>query len=642
MKKIIKPSKTLSRPNYQSLKDDTTNINTDREITQEEEIMGGGDRAGSKKSEIMGKNLDQMINVLHNRLKSLEESAITRMRLCQEDLMPNSKNMSKQAKKLLDDYDEIIPKSLKDSKGSSLVHKDNLVSSDTVYIDAYHLVLKTKATTDTAKKLEMSLEEAFGNPNFRDIKNKKKQGVHTEKSKKTEQLKNEAKRINRQRLEKKLQANMENFVTRSVMDPELLFKAPEDFENEDAVRWPIPVKWSSKDTRSQRLDNNDGEFDPDLILLYSLERINLPSGKNMFTWLVRQAVIQRYFVSLFWIIKIKFFEPESEAINESFLLKSMSADFRRIVTLLAQRAHAEHEKDFAFRYLPFILSNALYFSFYYLCPGSRHIYTKGFKKTIYMQVIQIMHGIQISPMTVKVSWAKLFPEDTHDDSGEAADDGQQPQDSAEIFPLKMALTKPKAIKNFTTTRPESLPSTYHGTLSKTGFGDSHIAGAARGGYLADSNEGGMMDMTNERRLESSGVDKGPTVSFVDTVGGSTSGAEVLGMTAEMLSTSMQSDDDVYIKTTAKDFFLLDFFEEQAHQDPLMRTSLKAPLERPGPKFFVKRQNNIESLNAHQMSPQIQLYLNAKTSSKLSSVLQPLHRTMPVSWCPAGGTVILLL
>ena len=58
--------------------------------------MGGGDRAGSKKSEIMGKNLDQMINVLHNRLKSLEESANTRMRLCQEDLMPNSKNMSKQ------------------------------------------------------------------------------------------------------------------------------------------------------------------------------------------------------------------------------------------------------------------------------------------------------------------------------------------------------------------------------------------------------------------------------------------------------------------------------------------------------------------------------------------------------------------
>jgi disulfide oxidoreductase YuzD len=228
------------------------------------------------------------------------------------------------------------------------------------------LVLRTKAATDTAKKLEMTLEETFGNPNFRDIKNKKKQGTHTEKTKKTEQLKNEAKRINRLRLEKRLQSNMENFVTRSVMDPELVFRAPEDFEDEDCVDWPIPVKWSSKDPRSQRHDNNDGEFDPDLVLLYSLERINLPSGKNMFTWLVRQAVVQRYFVSLFWMVKVKFFEPDSDAVNESFLLKSMSGDFRRIVTLLAQRAHAEHEKDFAYRYLPFILANALFFSFFYL------------------------------------------------------------------------------------------------------------------------------------------------------------------------------------------------------------------------------------------------------------------------------------
>ena len=35
--------------------------------------------------------------------------------------------------------------------------------------------------------------------------------------------------------------------------------------------------------------------------------------------------------------------------------------------------------------------------------GSRHIYTKGFKKTIYMQIIQIMHGIQMCPSSVKVS-----------------------------------------------------------------------------------------------------------------------------------------------------------------------------------------------------------------------------------------------
>ena len=32
----------------------------------------------------------------------------------------------------------------------------------------------------------------------------------------------------------------------------------------------------------------------------------------------------------------------------------------------SQRAHAEHEKDFVYRYLPFILANALFFSFYFL------------------------------------------------------------------------------------------------------------------------------------------------------------------------------------------------------------------------------------------------------------------------------------
>eukprot|EP01036_Dinobryon_divergens_P027040 gene27040-35750_t len=133
-----KTAKSYNKGQNPAAKEDGNSA--DQEITQEEEIMGGSDKAGSKKSEIMGKNLDQMINVLHSRLKSLEDCANTRIRLCKDDLNPLSKNMSKQAKTLLNEYDEVIPKSLKEAKGSTLVHKDNLVSSDTVYIDPYHLV----------------------------------------------------------------------------------------------------------------------------------------------------------------------------------------------------------------------------------------------------------------------------------------------------------------------------------------------------------------------------------------------------------------------------------------------------------------------------------------------------------------------
>eukprot|EP01036_Dinobryon_divergens_P027041 gene27041-35751_t len=340
------------------------------------------------------------------------------------------------------------------------------------------------------------------------------------------------------------------------MDPELMFRAPDEVDEDDPnVRWPIPVKWCQRDPRSQSPENNDGEFEPELLLLYSLERINLPSGKNMFTWLVRQVILQRYFVSLFWMIKVKFFEQDSEPFNESFLLSTLSVDYRKIVNLLVQRAHAEHEKDFV--------------------PGSRHIYTKGFKKTIYMQIVQIMHGIQICPMTVK-----------------------QQQDSAEVFPLKMALTKPKSMKTFTDQRGGLIATSLR--KSTTGFEpmntSSNSPGVGRGAYLADESDGG--------------------VSFVD-VGHPSSHNEFNNTT----NNTNNNANTTTTKTLPPELL--------SQLNPLMRTALKAPMERPGAKFF--------SLNAHQMSPQIQLLLNAKTSSKLNSVLQPIHRTLPVSWCPSGGT-----
>eukprot|EP01035_Chromulina_nebulosa_P018202 gene18202-23864_t len=44
-----------------------------------------------------------------------------------------------------------------------------------------------------------------------------------------------------------------------------------------------------------------------------------------------------------------------------------------------------------------------------------HLYTKGFRKTIYMQIVQIMFGIQLSSASIKVSWTKIFPEEIQDD-----------------------------------------------------------------------------------------------------------------------------------------------------------------------------------------------------------------------------------
>mmetsp|Transcript_8566 Transcript_8566/g.14232 ORF Transcript_8566/g.14232 Transcript_8566/m.14232 type:complete len:912 (-) Transcript_8566:200-2935(-) len=412
---------------------DDTNGESSHRPAVESDLMGANSKdSEGDKSEVMDKNLIQMFDVLRKRLDTLKEAASTRSKLCEEDTNKNSDRMSEQAPKIIDEFDEVVPRSLRDIKMPTLSHKDNLVSSDTIYIDPYHLVFsKTKVPTEAAKNLEATLEESFGNINLREMKSKKSKTLNqTEKSKKSEQLKNEAKRINRMKIEKKLQQNMESFVTRSVMDSELRFDAPPMVNIE--ADWPVTIKWCAKDPRSVLPENNEGEFDPDLLLRYSIERINLPSGKKLFNFLVRQPMLQRYFVSLFWLLKVKFFETENVEESECYLMRLLSIDYRRIVELLASRAHAEHEKDFTFRFIPFVLANGVYFGFYYVFPGSRHIYTKGFKKTIYMQIVQIMHGIQLCPSSVKVAWSKLFPEDAHED-------GDEVEDGGESFPVLIAL-----------------------------------------------------------------------------------------------------------------------------------------------------------------------------------------------------------
>ena len=153
----------------------------------------------------------------------------------------------------------------------------------------------------------------------------------------------------------------------------------------------------------------------------------------MFLWLCRQPSIQEYYVYLFWLVKVKFFERSSDSDNESYLLRGLSIGHVYIMELLGSYGRgAQYEKDFACQYLPYVLANAVYYGFFYLCPGSRNIYTRAFKKTILLQVVKIMHGVQLCNATVKVLWSRLFPEDTYE-----ADDASD--EASEAFPVHIAL-----------------------------------------------------------------------------------------------------------------------------------------------------------------------------------------------------------
>ena len=258
-----------------------------------------------------------------------------------------------------------------------------MVSVEGVFIDPLRLVLKTKQTTENAKKLEIRLEESFGMVNLRENKGKgKNKGAIAAKTRKSDAKKFEQKKAKRTTLEKDLQTNMEMFVTRSVMDPDIHFSAPLEIpiakvrcespnsivnhirpqisaqasthtandnlmhcntvqhkhEIIESVRpcsieieWPIPIKWPKHDYRSHRPINVDGQFDPDLILHYALERIQLPNYENTFRWLCIQPMVQEALIFLFWLCKVKFFQKDSTPLDEAFLINGVAQQYARIM-----------------------------------------------------------------------------------------------------------------------------------------------------------------------------------------------------------------------------------------------------------------------------------------------------------------------
>jgi len=67
----------------------------------------------------------------------------------------------------------------------------------------------------------------------------------------------------------------------------------------------------------------------------------------------------------------------ADTFTETYLLHHLSSSHAKVMDLLHGRTNVEHEKDFVYRFLPFILCNAVYFGLVYIFPGSRHLYTKG-------------------------------------------------------------------------------------------------------------------------------------------------------------------------------------------------------------------------------------------------------------------------
>lgn len=652
----------------------------------EAEVMGSMKKGVTSKSDIKERNLSQMISVLHMRMANLESTTKSRMELVQEDVRTDSTKSSSDGVKIGDDLEDILKNDAGGKIGGSskgIGHGGNLVTwMEGVHLDPHHLTVKTKQNTESAKNLEGRLEDAFGTSNTRDFRGQKKSGGGAaNNARKHEQARFEAKKQMRMKLEKMLQTNMESFVTRSVLDPELNFSSPLEPEAEGLADWPIPVKWGKADSRSARPNNEEGEMVPILLLKLALERIQIPSHELLFRWVVAQPCMQSFLVNMFWLMKIKFFQNEGSEENELFLMRELSNDYAVIIASIAQRTYSEDEKDHVYRYLPFLLASATYFGFYFLCPGSRHLYTKGFRKTILMQTVQITAGMQMCPISVKVSWGQLFPEEAHDDEeGEGERQESLPMQSVLEAGKKAATMKAsqgrheleipdyvldKMRKEHQDAQAAIPVLTLEEKLSQSLFAEhekhrreqqgrvEQQQHRGRGGRLVDDGESMEMSFSGAERPSTEGGDLGaslaappdgsgpgattlpsivgtgqmpPRSASHATLGDSSSvpGTEI-GSTLRPLTATTDGNSAAKSSTIGA---------QQEFEDPLTRTYLKAPKSRPN-KHFVTSRQNVEKYNAQNVSPLMQQLLGWEDAA--GRKVQPMFRTVPISWCPAGGS-----
>ena len=465
-------------------------------------------------------------------------------------------------------------------------------------------------------------------------------------------------------------------------------------------------------------------MDPALLLRYAVDRIHMPPGEGIFLWLCRQPSVQEYYVYLFWLVKVKFFERSADSANESYLLRGLSIEHVRVMELLSSYGRgAPYEKDFAYQYLPYVLANAVYYGFFYLCPGSRNIYTRAFRKTILLQVVKIMHGAQLCNATVKVPWSRLFPEDTY--QGDVSFDA-----ASEAFPVHVALNNEvnygAEYAGLGSVHPNSHEWVYRRTrtafvsqnappLSISTATASDVAAAARAASLATEHCSSLVDSEPHIRVKenprepkpslhdttrqsfgaqhaSSSLHFRPSASY-DSLSSSRSRYPALShsisdsIASLSLSSALHPDDATtlhgpYMPQTIDGVVpihtssplsspipspcLSPFGEirsslsnqpevsqqcysrydyphdgscEKGVGTPLSRTQLRAQTLPYGHKLrALCRRQATETINTKSVSPLIQEYFASSVMSPLKVDLrgQLMQRTVPVSWCAAGG------
>merc|ERR1719198_1749402 len=117
-------------------------------------------------------------------------------------------------------------------------------------------------------------------------------------TRRTDQRKLDEKKQERLKYERRLQSNLEHYVTRAVN--ELTYVIPDDQRATSGAHGAAASLASESNREPWPIPLQAQEMNPRLLLSYSCERISLPSGERMFKHFVLGYLSCHLFVYLYW------------------------------------------------------------------------------------------------------------------------------------------------------------------------------------------------------------------------------------------------------------------------------------------------------------------------------------------------------
>ncbi|ETI30595.1 hypothetical protein F443_22268 [Phytophthora nicotianae P1569] len=297
----------------------------------------------------------QMIGIISARLNSLQTTANNRKHGLECDLRVNSDYCSKMVPPLVD---------MLESRGAAAA-KSRAISSTTLASN------------------QAMLERLFGP----DERTKTHTQLH--KKKKLEVHKGDNKRNARGQIEKQLQASVEGHITRTV---------------ESFVYGVNDGDIGGASSRGNVYMNTT------LLLVHTFERIHISHGRRNFKRFLLSELSGALFEEVFWLVFCHFYQKESLA-QQRALADEISAKYIKMVAAL------RGSMDYLFRVYPYAIASGICSGFYYLFPGSRHLYSPEFKNDVYLFVCQLLLGLKMTPASVQSMRRQYFPEEVVDDIG---------------------------------------------------------------------------------------------------------------------------------------------------------------------------------------------------------------------------------